>query len=503
MAKGYLTLEITAQRLQYVYLEGDSRQCKVLSFGEVAHVINVAATGELTQAIQAIMARESITPRRLFVTMCGQENFIRQFIIPKMSMRDQDESIKSEIEKFPAFTQYPFEYISRVSDEADDKSNVVFAATQTPLIKYIFEECKNLGLPFEHLEIAPLNLKHLLPLLNPELLKPGESQALLVVNDQVSYLLVTSGGQYRLIYQAGIGLELLYPDHKGAVNDKTLHSFVGEGQRAFKSYLFKNRTEKISKLLLVWDRTKGPDLDKVLKGRLDVEVEALSLDKMPLFKIEAQEPASNPLHTLMVVPLVLYLRRIKAQFPMDHFCKRLNVIHYIRKFILTAALVVILGGSVLLYNAAQFYQKTIVVKENIVAVEGEFLALNNANLDLQKERDEYVRLREGLLLQANLVKSLNRVSWSEVLSLVAEEMPKKMRLTSFKFSESGQVSFMGQSLEIETIAELIRRVDRSVILENGKFDFLTENTVDEQKVFNFGILANLKSNAAEPKEVTP
>lgn len=117
--------------------------------------------------------------------------------------------------------------------------------------------------------------------------------------------------------------------------------------------------------------------------------------------------------------------------------------------------------------------------------------------ELYRQRDEYLAVRQGLLDQANYIKTLNRVAWSQVLSVFAEEMPKDMALTSFKFNETGKVSFFGDSLEVETVSELIRRIDTSAILEKGMFDFFTEKVVDEQKIYSFGILAQLQDNPEE------
>ncbi len=490
MAQSYLSLEITALRLRFMLVDGDRRECKVLAFGEVPYVMNVNAAGELTQAIQGIMAGEGMKPKRLFVSMCGHENFIRQLVIPKMAAKDQDDVIRGEIEIFPGFSQRSFDHIYRVSPFSDEKNNAVFAAVESTLLRYVFTECQKVGLPFEHLEVAPLNLKELVPLLQAD----KDNQGFLVIDDNISYLMVAGAGTYRLIYQAGIGLEMLYPDQKGILSERNVSSLSGELQRALKSYLFQNREEKVSKIWLVWNRQNGADLIKAFSGQFEAPVEALSLDKLSMFKVEAAEPAANPMHSLLAVPLVIFLSRIKAQFPLDHFCRQLNVKEYAMRLLLTALVVVGLIGAVILYKSFEFYQKTVAVTLQTEGLENEIADLNNTNADLRREHEEYLRIREGLLTQANLVKTLNRVSWSEVLSLVAEEMPKNMRLTSFKFKESGEVGFIGESLEIETVAELIRRVDRSSILENGKFDFLREKSIEDEKLFTFGILANLKSN---------
>ncbi len=84
------------------------------------------------------------------------------------------------------------------------------------------------------------------------------------------------------------------------------------------------------------------------------------------------------------------------------------------------------------------------------------------------------------------------MSWAEVFAIVANELPEDLALSSFKFSEHGKADIKGEAFNMESIAELIRRIDESAILNKGKFDFLREKKVKEEKLFNFGILAKLK-----------
>jgi hypothetical protein len=139
------------------------------------------------------------------------------------------------------------------------------------------------------------------------------------------------------------------------------------------------------------------------------------------------------------------------------------------------------------FRTYHYYTKTTEVDTGIAETQRKYSELQSSSAELYRQRDEYLHVREGLLAQANFVKNLNRVSWTRVLSVMAEKMPDRMRLTSFQFDDSGSVSFIGEALSIETIAELIRRVDSSIILENGKFDFLSEKAIDANKyeIFQF------------------
>jgi len=139
---------------------------------------------------------------------------------------------------------------------------------------------------------------------------------------------------------------------------------------------------------------------------------------------------------------VISLWKIREQFSLEHFFRVLNVKQYVARYAMTALAVVVLVGAVLGIKAFQLNARAKAVEESITAIQNEITGLKASTVDLYRERDDYLKVRAGLLKQASFVKMLNRVSWSQVLSVVAKEMPKRLRLTSFKFNEAGQVSFL-------------------------------------------------------------
>jgi len=89
------------------------------------------------------------------------------------------------------------------------------------------------------------------------------------------------------------------------------------------------------------------------------------------------------------------------------------------------------------------------------------------------------------------------VSWSQVLAVVSQEHPDDLALTSFKFSESGGASIIGQAFAMESIANLMRQIEDSAILEKGRFDFLKERELKEVNYYDFGLTAQLKKKKEE------
>lgn len=489
MSKGHLTIELTSSRIRYMYLSRKGRGYQVLKSGVIPFALNVTAVGELTRQLQELIKREGLQPQKLFVTLGLQENFVRQVHMPKMNMREMEEAITAEIEKYPVYNKRKFDYIYSVSNLAKSKGNVVFAPVEQSVLNYLLSECRKLGIPFQHLEIAPLNLKEVLHLIEPS----AENQTILVVNDQISYLMIVRGLRYQLIYKVGIGIDQLYPHRNDQIHESSVFNLIGELQRALKSYLSQHRLEKLGKIWLVWDRQGTAGFDAAMNGQLGLDVEVLSLDRIP--KLEPLDPsATNPIHVIGATPAIIELEKIKEQYPLNHFFRALHFKKYVFKLVMISAVVVGVAAYFLGMKSLELNAKQKSLKKEIHATTEAINTLKSTTAELYRQRDEYLVVRQGLLDQANYIKTLNRVAWSQVLSVFAEEMPEDMALTSFKFNDSGKVTFIGDSLEVETVAELMRRVDASSILEQGMFDFFKEKVVDDKKIYNFGILAQLQND---------
>lgn len=493
MAKGYLALEITPSRIRFIHMVPTFHGYQVMKTGILPHTLNTLLQGDLTRVINEMLVSEKISPKRLFVTICRQGNLIRQMMMPRMNKPELDEVVTSEIEKLPAFSNHPYDYIYSAGKAIKDKMNVVFAAVDQNTLTYVIDECRKLRIPFEHLEMAPLNIKEILPLKKSD----NQNQAVLIIQEQMSYLMMLQGKEYRFIYQTGMGLQHLDPSRNGQIVESVLSNFVGELQRVIKSYLSEHKMESVNKFFMVWDAHRGAHLNEMIGSKLGVDCSALTLVNIPQFKVINSEEALNPVHVLYALPMIIYLKKIKEQFALNHFFRAMNIKRYALRCVVLAGMVIGLFASVFGSRALEYYQKKNELSLQIESMAAQRQELILSSQELYQQRDEYLRTRQGLLDQATFVKNLNRVSWSEVLSVVAEEMPDDLALTSFKFNESGSVAFFGDALGVEVIAELIRRIDTSAILHEGKFDFLTEKMLEEERIYSFGILAQLQSKASE------
>lgn len=487
MAKGFLGLEISDKLIRYVYLEKNGNSQRVLRAGKSAFKADLSAQGVLSGLIEGIFQENSIAPERIFLTISRRETVVHQVVLPKMSPRELEAVVIGEVEKIPDFANRNFEYIYRVYKHSKEKDKITFAAVSQSFLKNIIQEVQKTEVICYDLEIAPLNLKEILPVAS----NGKQCHVQLIVNNQHSFFTIFDNHQYRLFYKSSTGSDQFSGNLTEAGREQSLSQWLGELKRVLKSYLMENRGTQINHLYLIWDREVVPDLDKRVEAELALKVEVPSLNNIKGILIE--EPAYlNPIYILALTPIIYQAQKSPAQFPLDHFFKSFQIKKCLMQTSLVAAVFLCLVGL-----AYFLIHRDMEHKKNAELAEASHITqqIENENREAQKlfeKRDQYLSVRQRLLDQASYVQQLNRVSWSQVLAVFANELPENLALTSFRFTESGRAQIQGDALSMDSIAGLIRRIETSAILENGNFDFLTEKKIEEQKLFSFGILAKLK-----------
>ncbi len=490
MNKGYLTIGLTSTQIRYAYVAKEKGKHQLQKAGSVDFKLDVLAEGALSQAILEVIANEGIHPQKLFFTIAHKDTLIREAILPEVKNKELNEIIPSEIEKNPHFANQDFEFIFHKYKSQKDKQRIIFAALAERILQYLIKEIENIKIDCQHLEIAPLNLKDLISTKDSE----NETQILLVIHDQVSHVIIFHQEQYRLYYQMVTGIKNLFPQEKQGLNEQALLGLSGELRRVIKSYLAEYKEESISRVWLVWDNAQGQGLQQGLQEKLELDVKNLSVDQLdgqPIQYDEQDLEMDNSIFTLQLTPLVYHLKKQCEQFSFIHFLSKTFSRKHCKEVVAMSAVCLIIISSVFILLGAKFHQVKTRVLAQTTEVLSEIQRVEGESQQLFDQRQSYVRSRNRLLKQAAYVKEINSVSWSEVLAVVAQEIPDNLALTSFDLNQSGSTKFKGEALAIESVSEMIRQVDDSAILHNGQFDFLREDQIKGNKIFQFGISANL------------
>ena len=205
----------------------------------------------------------------------------------------------------------------------------------------------------------------------------------------------------------------------------------------------------------------------------EIPVEILDVRKIKKIKTIENYPL-NPIYALALSPIVSHIHQLKLQFSLKHFFGRFQLHKYVLKSGTLAALIIgIFGVSFIMGNQWINEKKNDFLTQSRAA-ETKTLTLRKEAANLYVEYAEYDQIRQQFLAQATYVQELNRVSWAQVFAVVANELPLDLALTSFKFSENGSAKIKGDALNMESISEMLRRIEESAILDKGKFDFLKE-----------------------------
>lgn len=485
MAQKLLGIEISDTAVRYVYLEQVQGSWHVLHADQMTAKINLSNPGQTLSHLNAICEKEHIRPQRVFMTLNRSDVFIHQVIVPKIKELEAEEVLEREIENLPAFHHEQFDYIYKASPHPGNKYKTIFAALPHKIVEYIRQDLITSKVLFGDLEIAPLNIFGVLSLIRPLC----SWEAVLCVSSHHSTLCIQEKQNLRLCYRSSTGSHVL-SQHHTAVGPRHAYSlWTGELNRVIKSFLLENPKVKLNTIWVVWDKDVLKNLEEALLQDLGLRVEVPDFSKIR----GIQSKALNPIFGLSLTPVIHHVRRIREQFPLNHFLNRPEVLRSILK---TATVTVAFMGLCLglfLKISLDLNHKIARLDQENNALTQEISALTVKSEALLSRQKEFLTVRQKLLDQATSVNQLNRVSWSQIFAIFSRELPGDLALSSFRFGNSGKAEIKGDALSMDAIAAFIRRIDDSKILEQGKFDFLTEKKLEDLKYFSFGILAELRS----------
>ncbi len=492
MQKGYLGLEIGEKLLRFVYVTKQRGAPTLTRAGELEVNLNFSTPGALTQAVRMIIEKEEILPKRVFVAISRKDVLIHQQLMPKMNAAELAEVVPGEIEKLPFFYNQAFEYSYTAFMHSKEKERVLLVAVSQEFLKSVIDEIDATQRPFRDIEISPLNLKDLLT----KSTTPNRCEAVLAVQELCSYFCIYKGSTYMGIYRSPIGSQQISSPVNEANQEIVLSNWIGEFERVVKAHLVENSQLPIEKLWIVADKSLSFKIGTQANKHLDIPTEIVSAENIPNLKVP-ETVEWNPAYVNALTPLLFSLGSKKPLFAFDHFFAKFQTQKYFMLVMVKAVifLMALTGG---LGGVNYIVKKDVaLLREETKKISQDIVMLNKQNENLFAEKNAYLDVRKKLLAQAGYVQEINRTSWTHVLAAIATELPAELSLTGFKFSESGDVRINGDTFDITNIAELIRKVDQSSILEGGKFDFLREKKEQDAKLFNFGIQANLRGKKEE------
>lgn len=498
MVKKILALSINDTRLYYVLIKKERSGWRVVCAGQYNEPVILTQSNSLSQAIESILTKEKILPRDLFLSVANKEAFIHQITTPLMSSREIKGVVLNEIERNPDLGNRVFDYIYRVFPYKVEQQKVLFAALPQETIDSIIDELSKTKLNCHSLEVSPYSLRDII--LEIEKSEPEQQEktsGYLAVYKNYSYFAIFDKENYQVFYKIALGIDDLTSSNSLKQEESSL--FFNQLQRIIKSYTSNHRAQPLSSLWVLWDNEQVKDLDQTLSLELGLKAKILNMGAIKNFVL-ANDTQLNPIYMLAVVPMIHHIWHIKSETKKAqlHFLRSMHISRLTRKY--TLGIVLIITLLTFLYAGFNYYIDTKItpMQSNITSVEQKTKDLKNQTRDLFEQYADYKQTRQRILQQATYLRELNRISWSQVLAIVSQEMPEDLALTSFKFTGGRQSIIKGDAYHMETISNLIRKIDTSSILEKGNFDNLREKSMrrsskeEPEKFYQFGITARLR-----------
>jgi hypothetical protein len=388
--KTFLSIEVGEQKLRYILVEQGSNGLVFKGAGESTVEVGPSAPGALASFVKELVATQKLRVDRLFLTVNRRDIVVHQLNLGLVSKADLEEMIPPEIEKISSFADKEFDYIYQ-QYEYKSRSKVIFGAMTSDLQQYLLNELRSIRIPCREMEIAPLNLVGLLGL---EEFK-NEPQALIVLSDHLTYLIVFEDMQVRYLYTTTLGGEILG-------NLAATMNWGDELKRALKSYSLETK-QTVNKAWLVRDKDKSVDFADYLGKELNTNVQPLNIME-GLFG-----QTVNPIYILAAVPVLYHVTKIKPSFSLNHFLRSSQVDIQFKQAIMAAVGFVLATGIVLGAMIGYFYQVHDKAVAQSQAVQEQIADVQVKSARVINEHNAYLAMRQELLFQATYVQLLKNI----------------------------------------------------------------------------------------------
>lgn len=478
-----LGIEVGSKKVFFAVLTQKGRKFLLSKKGAVP--IQGTAPDSVSSAVLSVIEGEKVPAENVYITFLRDDIVSGQLIVPRIPPNELEEVVSGEIEKIPAFSNSPFHFIFSGKPFENTKTKVLFSAVSSGLVDTLISEGRKKKLNLRNIEIAPCNLLGMMYSLNKE-----AEEAVVLIDDAVTYVAVIGKKECKLLYTSSIGRSALYKE--GKLESGEFLSWTEELRRTFKSYALSYKVKEIKDCWLIWDKDKA-GLEEQIEQKLGVRVKSPELSMFADFGT-ASGINATPRDCVAAAGAINRVNNFVSEFRFaelirEQFLKGAKYRIELGFVIYAIFIIVVLGGVFAFYGQqrARIGNKLVQTRQSIEELERKTQALRD-------KRDEAARARQLLFLQTGFVKELNRVSWSRVFGEVAAELPPRINFSSFRVSGTSSVEIKGLAVTIQDIAGLVRRIDSSAVLQNAKFDYLREEKEKESALFSFGILAGVRKD---------
>lgn len=512
MVKKVAGLEITSESIRIVELEKDAKATYLKNMASIPTPAGAVKDGEIididgvVDTIRKILSRALITTKRVVISLSGKGVVIQEITLPSMPYTEMKEVIKSELENYPIFKKddFVFDYqpLSEFTEKGYKRTRVFFVGISSRFINSYLTCIQKAGLSLVSIDVAPLSMA---TSQYPDL-KEDKATASVLIKDEKTYVTVVKKGRFCLFYNIDIGTgQLLYSGlhQENNLNEEVLKKLVSELERSFKFYEIEFEKEKIGRVILSYDHSKLPLLDKRIASILNSEIEIKVINPLKHIKVPAEFTSNSmvkegaeayavavgaALKGLNIITHNLHLELLQKYIPRHEELKKKSILVAI-----SCLLIVLITAGITGYHNAVFNELRASLKEKEI----QLASLDSRLKELKDLAERHRYLRERLKRQASYLKRLNRISWSVVLSKVTQQIPEDVWLKIFNSTDRGKLTLEGGTLSVDNVADFIRGLGQEPTFENTGLGTINQERFSEGIT---GVKFRLESELSVKKE---
>jgi Tfp pilus assembly protein PilN len=268
-----------------------------------------------------------------------------------------------------------------------------------------------------------------------------------------------------------------------ASSGQSLPDVFEDFRRTIKAYE-SQRENVVCDFMLLSDHEKYPDLAKRFSRQLGRESLAVIFPKAWVLKSKNVQDLS-----LAYAPCLAaaYEQSSKSHFDFSQIWDYRSTPAYRKGLFLKAAFFLgivcffALPPLIARYQSYQgLYQKYLLLTE-----EDKKLRIQTSQLEQQRQQN--IAIKKKLLLQAEVVSDLKKISWSDTFLKITEVIPKDVWLDSFELSKEGQITLVGNGASLDAVAMFIRNLKTVTNFNEASLKSVRAIIVDKTAVQGFEI----------------
>ena len=479
-----ISLELGHKELKCVCLEKVAGILRVSQTDMLAFPRDIFAsqdTKDIVPLIKGFFKKLGISPKGVYFSLYHRDIVFQEFSFPQMPQKEIRQAIVNEVEKLPSFSpgKYVYAYSTYHTDNRKSIKAVGLAFSRN-ILDLSFGLLNASGCEIKSFDITPLNL---LNIFSPQ--TKSKDVAVILIQDEVSYLLILRNNKCNFLYVANSGLADIYTQGQPEVDKLSFRAWAEEVKRALKSYEVEQK-RTIDSTYLIWDNQKIENLNKVLSSSLGRQCSTPKLPKQ-IHLSKKISPAFVGYTYFSTLGAVVKTLGIRHEFNLDGIWCREKTPQYRNKLIIRAISYILIICLLSFLYTLYLRNKIDTIDARRQTLTEKITAIEEKTVKLEIERKKYLALTDRILKQATFVSKLNKLSWSKTFLKISGIISDDAWLSLFSLSKSGKCIVEGSGLSLDSVAAFMRALRGVNFFENTKLNFTSERKVDKRTIVEFGI----------------